>query len=140
MDHLDAAQLLDQARRAQSAAQATPVPRWTPPLAGVSVLAGFLALGLLPLGAWWRLTAVAIALTCWGAAGWLVLRGRRREGVRGLQGGLRLTVETFVACAAVLAVVGLRSDADLQKILLGMGVVAGGCTVYLTSHQKHARG
>jgi hypothetical protein len=140
MDQIDARKQLNQAHQAREKAERTPVPAWTPPIVGLAVFAGFAALALLPLGVGWRLTAVAVALTGWAIAGWLVLRTRAHEGIRGIHGRLRTTTITLAICTIPIIIAGLNADNVMRTILLGLGAVAGLAMGYLTAHQDYNRG
>lgn len=140
---MDASEALDHLQRARGArveAERTPVSAGASLLVGVLVFAGFAALGLFPLVAGWRVVATVVAFGCWGLAGWLVLRTRVREGVRGLHGQLRSTAVTLGVCTVPVAIAGLHADADLRKILMGLGVLAGLAMGRLAAHQEGNRG
>lgn len=135
MDRDTARDHLQSAQRARTAAENPPVFGWTPPLAGIAITLGFLALGLLPFTIWWRLAALVIALAVWGAAGWLVLHLRARRGIRGIRGRTQTTTVVLLVCAVSLipAVLGANPGMRWPYVIIGAG---GGLAMWIAVRRQ----
>lgn len=125
MDGEEAREQLSSAGLARAAGEVPPVRWWTPPLVGIFLALGFLAVGLFPYTIWRRLAALVVALVVWGTAGWLVLYVRAKGGVRGLRGRTRSTAVVLGVCVVSLVPGVLATNPGMRWPYVILGLCCG---------------
>jgi hypothetical protein len=116
---------LAEAQRSYDASARPALPRWVPPVCGVLVAVAVAVPGLGYSTIWWKLAAIAIAVTFAVGARRLLTAIRSRRGIKGIRGPARRTLTSLGTSGVAYLIGATRATPPYRWVFIVMGLVVG---------------